>query len=299
VLQTSPKNLPAMLALARLYAPKNPAKAMEMAKAANQIAPDNVEAMRILGEAAYQTGDFKLAVTWLQQSTKNDPNNALEHFDYARAAYNVGDVPTAQAELQSALNLNLPAPQSAEAQQMLNLINLAASPASAGAGSQAVADILKKNANYVPALMAQAAIQLQNSELPAAAANGEKILVQLPDFAPAQRLLAIAYATDPSKAGRAYDLSMKARNKYPGDPALARATGIIVFQQGDFSRAERLLTICAAGPEANAETYYYLGSAQFQLKEHIASKASLQQALALKLSGPAADNAKKMLSQLK
>jgi len=299
VLQTNPKNLPATLALARLYAPKNPAKAMEMAKAANQIAPDNVEAMRIMGEAAYQTGNFKLAVTWLQLSSKNDPNNAQEHFDYARAAYNIGDVPTAQAELQSALSLNLPASQAAEAQQMLNLMNLAANPASAGAGSQSVADILKNNPNYVPALMAQAALQLQNSDLTTAAANGEKILAQLPDFTPAQRLLAIAYATDPNKAGRAYDLAMKARNKYPDDPALARAIGIIVFQQGDFSRAERLLIACASAPDANAETYYYLGSAQFQLKEHIASKASLQQALALKLTGPPADNAKKMLGQLK
>jgi tetratricopeptide (TPR) repeat protein len=297
VLHTDPNNLTAMIALARLYVPSNLARAMEMAKAANKAAPDNVEAMHLMGQIAYQTGDFKLAASWLQQSSKNQPDDAQEQFDYARAAYNIGDVPTAQAALQSALNLNLPAPQSAEAQRMLDMINLAANPSPPPAASQQVADLLKANPGYVPAIMADAVIHWQNSGT--AAADGEKVLAQLPDFAPAQRLLAIIYARDPGKTARAYEMAMKARNSYPDDSALAKATAIIVLQQGDYSRAERLLLTCTAGPDADAETYYYLGSAQFQLKEHIASKSSLQQALALKLSGPLADNAKKMLAQLK
>jgi len=49
----------------------------------------------------------------------------------------------------------------------------------------------------------------------------------------------------------------------------------------------------------DAALFYYLGTAQFHLNNRLESKASLQQALALKLSGPAADAAKKMLSELK
>jgi Flp pilus assembly protein TadD len=94
-------------------------------------------------------------------------------------------------------------------------------------------------------------------------------------------------------------LAMKARQEYPDDPALLKATGIIIFQQGDFSRAASLLTDCAANAGADPEIYYYLGAAQYQLKNRAASKASLQQAMALKLSGPLADSARQMLGDLK
>ena len=299
VLQTQPKNLPALIALARLYASKDPVKAMAMARNASQIAPDNAYVTQIMGRLAFQSGDFKFAASCLQQTARNLPDDALAQFDYARAAYNIGDVPTAQSSLQNALGLNLPAPQAAEAQQMLDLIALANNPTQAVAASQRVADVLKSHPDYVPALMAQAVIHWQNSHLTAAAADGEKILGLLPDFAPAQRLLAILYSNDPAQAAHAYDLAMKARHDFPDDPALAKATAIIVFQQGDFSRAARLLAACAAGPDADAETYYYLGSAQFQLHNHAASKSSLQRALTLKLSGQPAENAKKMLAELK
>ncbi len=299
VLQTDPKNVPAMVALARLYAPKDSAKAMQMAKAANQAAPNNVDAMHIMGQIAYQGGDFKLAASWLQQAVKNQPNDAQFQFNYARAAYNIGNIPAAKAALQSALDLNLPPPQSTEAQRLLDMIGLAANPSQAVAASQRVKDILAGDPNYVPAIMAQAVIQMQNSDLAKAAANGEKILARLPDFAPAQRLLAIVYSKDPGKTSRAYELAMKARDDYPDDTALAKAIAIIVFQQGDYSRAERLLATCVGNSDADAETYYYLGSAQVQQRENVAGKASLQHALAMHLSGPLADNAKKLLAAMK
>jgi predicted Zn-dependent protease len=179
------------------------------------------------------------------------------------------------------------------------MTRLAANPPQAVAASQQVTDILAGDPNYVPAIMAHAVIQMQNSDSAKAAVDGEKILARLPDFAPAQRLLAIIYSKDPGKTSRAYELAIKARDDYPNDTVLAKAIAIIVFQQGDYSRAERLLATCIGNPDADAETYYYLGSAQVQLRENVAAKASLQQALAMHLSGPLADNAKKMLTTLK
>jgi hypothetical protein len=50
---------------------------------------------------------------------------------------------------------------------------------------------------------------------------------------------------------------------------------------------------------SDAAVFYYLGSAQFHLKNRTESKANLQKALDLKLAGPAAAAAKQMLSELK
>jgi predicted Zn-dependent protease len=149
--------------------------------------------------------------------------------------------------------------------------------------------------------MAQATIQFQKSDPTSAAATCEKILVSRPEFPPAQRLLAIIYSAsnDPAKMSRAYEMAMKARDSYPADNAVAKAAAIIIFKKGDYERAARLLKDCASKPDADAEIYYYLGSAQFQLHDRKSSKSSLTQALSLKLSGSQADDAKNMLNQIK
>ena len=56
---------------------------------------------------------------------------------------------------------------------------------------------------------------------------------------------------------------------------------------------------CSVKMNTDPEIFYYLGASQLQLKQRIAGKTSLQQALTLKLSGPLADSAKKLLSEAK
>ena len=298
VLKADPKNLTAMLNLAILYGAKDPSKGLDMAKSANSLAPDNSQVSAVLGWLAYQAGDFKLAATQLQLAVKAQSDDPQVQYEYALAAYNTGDTADAQTAAQNALTLNLPASQSAGAKQLIDMITLAGNPAQAVAASQRIDGILKANPNYAPALLVQAVIKLQAPDNAAAADACEKILAQLPDFAPAQRLLAIIYSASPDKASRGYDLAMKARNTYPNDPALAKATAIIIFQQGDYSRAARLLNNCLDASGSDPEVYYYLGAAQTQTKSPQA-KSSLQQALKLNLSGPEADNARKLLAGMK
>ncbi len=299
VLKTDPKNFMAMLNLAQLYASKDVTKASALAKAAYAQASDNPDAEHIYGLLAGQTGDYKLSASLLQQAAQNRPNDPQFLFDFAQAAYRVGNVSDAQAAMQNAMQLNLPAPQSTEARRWLDLVRLAANPAQAPAASAQVTEILKAEPDYVPALMVLGVVHEHDADATASAAAYEKILARYPDFAPAQRQLAILYARDPAKADRAAALAAKARAAFPNDAALTKATGIIAFQQGDFSKAASILKSSAAVNGDDAELFYYLGSAQFKLKQTQASKVSLNQALALKLAGPQADAAKQMLSQLK
>ncbi len=299
VLQTDSRNLMAMLNLAQLYASKDVAKASALAKAAYAQAPDNPDAEHVYGLLAGQTGDYKLSASLLQQAAQNRANDPRFLFDFAQAAYRVGNVSDAQTAMQNAVQLNLPAPQATEARRWLDLVSLAGDPAQASAASARVADILKAEPDYAPALMVLGVIHEHDADATVAAAAYEKILARYPDFAPAQRQLAILYARDPAKADRASTLAAKARAAFPDDAALTKATGIIAFQQGDFSKAASILKSNATVNRDYAELFYYLGTAQFKLKDAKAAKASLQQALALKLAGPQADAAKQMLGQLK
>ena len=301
ILKAVPKNLDAMLNLTRLYEAKDKgtSKAYEMAQAANKIAPYNPEVTHNLGRLAFESGDYPLAASVLQQTLQTQPNDAPLLFDYAQAAYSIGKIPEAQTALQSSLAANLPAATAARARQMLDLIGLAAAPAQAADASSRIGAILKAEPDNVPALMAQAAASEAKADTAGAAQACEKILGRYPDFAPAAKQLARLYAATPGKADRAYELATKALKAFPNDPALMKIMGVILVQRGDYSRAVNLLKQSAATLNSDAELFYYLGTAQFHLKNRTESKASLQQALALKLSGQPAESAKKMLSEIK
>jgi tetratricopeptide (TPR) repeat protein len=299
VLQAAPNNLTALLNLAQLDETKDAAKAYDLAKSAYKLAPDSPVAVRIYGHLAYQNGDFKLANALLQQAVQNQTDDPQTFFDFGQAAYSLGKISDAQTAMQNALQLNLPAPQSTEARRLLDLIGLAADPVQAVAATARISGILKSEPGYVPALMVAGVIDERNANGSSAEVAYEKVLAQYPDFSPAQRQLAILYSKDPAKLRQAHDLATKARAVYPDDAALTKATGIVLFLQGDYSHAANLLKDAAASLPTDPELFYYLGTAQFKLNENRAAKASLQGALNLKLSGQLADSAKQMLGQLK
>jgi len=186
-----------------------------------------------------------------------------------------------------------------EARRFLAMTDLADKPAQALAAQSQVEAILKSAPDYVPALMVKATIAEQKPDLAMAGRTYEDVLNHYPDFAPAQKQLAILYAKDQNNNAKAYALAVKARQAFPDDPVVTKTLGAILIQKGDYGRAVNLLKESAVKNSADAEVFYYLGAAQFQLKSRAESKVNLQQALTLKLSGQQAAAARQMLSELK
>jgi tetratricopeptide (TPR) repeat protein len=299
VLQAVPKNLDALVNLTRLYAAKDTPKAYELAKAANKLAPYDPEVLHELGRLAFASGDYNLAAGTLQQALQSQPNNAEWLYDYGLAAYATGKVTPARTALQSAVSQNLPAADAARTRRMLDMIALAGTPGQAAAASTRIAEILKAEPGDVPALMARGAAGEAAADHAAAEQVFEQVLSHYPDFAPAQKELARLYSAEPGKIDRAYAASVKAHDALPDDPETAKILGIILVQRGDYSRAAALLAQSAAKLNSDAEVFYYLGTAQFHLKNRVDSKASLQKALSLNLSAPLAATARQVLSELK
>ena len=298
-LQANPQNVTAMVNLARLYAPKDPQKAFNMAKAAYNLTPNDPLVTHTLGHLAFLTGDYKWSLSLLQLTAQAQPQNPDALYDLGEALYSAGKVPDSRTAMQNALQTGTAFTQTNEARRFLAMTDLAGKPAQALAAQPQVESILKSTPDYVPALMVKAAIAEQKPDLAAAVQTYESVLKHYPDFTPAQKQLAILYAQDPKNDAKAYPLAVKARDAFPADSEVARTLGIIVYRQGDNSRAANLLQESARQRTGDAELMYYLGMAQYRLKHNAESKTALQRALDLKLSGASATEAKRVLAELK
>jgi tetratricopeptide (TPR) repeat protein len=302
ILTANPSNVGALVNLARLYsAHGNDAhKAIEFAKSAYKIAPNDPAISPILGRLALQTGDCKWAASLLQQASRQQPQNPEVLFDFALASYSVGRVSDAASNAKSALEVGTGFSRADAATRFLNMIALAGDPDQAAASASRVQDILKSQPDYVPALMVMGEIEDQKPDIHAAEQVYEKVLSLYPDFGPAKRRLAILYAADqPADNQKALQLATQAREAFPEDPDVAKALGILAYGQGDYARSSRLLQESASMLNGDAKVFYYLGMDQYRLKQQTESKRSLQRALDLSLPGELASEARRVLAELK
>jgi tetratricopeptide (TPR) repeat protein len=299
ILKANPNNVKIMLDLARLYSLNNLPKAFEIAKNAYKVTPQDPDVSCLLGRLAYQSKNYKWALSLLEETAQVQPNNPTVQFDLARAAYSLGKVSEARSSFQVALAQGLAAPQAGQAKQCLELLadlEQPVLPQTAGPRSTA---ILQSDPENVPALMVAALALEQKSGFDAAARDYEKVLGIFPDFAPAQKKLALLYAKNPNRIQEASALALKARQSFPNDSELTKFLGVILCQQGDYQQAVNYLTLSATDRQNDPELFYYLGLAQFHLHYSAESKTSLRRALDLKLSASLASEAHKLLLQIK
>lgn len=296
-LKQNPQNAQLMSRLARLYISLNQSdKALDLVKQAHKIAPNDGEISFMLGRLVFQSGDYNWAASLLQEAAPKLPNRPDVKYDLAWSYYSIGRVDDAAATMQSAAPA-LTGGRQAEAKQFLTLLAAAKAP-TADAAAQA-GQILRTNADYVPALMVSAALAEQQNKPTDARALYEKVLAKYPLFVPATRSLAFLYAQPPADEQKAYDYAMKARPVYPDDTRLTRTLGILCYRRGDYARASQLLQQSSATPNKDGELLYYLGMAHYQLKQKTQSKTELQAALSLNLESKLADDARKTLAELK
>jgi uncharacterized protein HemY len=124
------------------------------------------------------------------------------------------------------------------------------------------------------------------------------ILRRLPDFAPAQKRLAMLYAQDPSTVAAAYDLATKARKTLPDDPELAELLGRLSYEKKEYPRAVQLLQESARKQALDADSLFYLGMSQLQGRQKAEAREVLDQALVAGLQEPLAAEAKRALAEL-
>lgn len=274
-------------------------KALAWAKEANALAPQDPQIAHTLGRLAYQAGDYPSAFNLLSESARKLPNDPQVLFDLAWSSYSLGNVAEAESALRIVAQAGPSFAGAAEAKRGLELIAAcgAATPA-----TQTLADAkqaLATDPNYVPALMVSALADERQGKFDEAARTYERILGRFPAFTPASRNLALLCYGHLRDEAKAYTLAAKAAEALPGDPELANALGILCYRRGEYGRSALWLQDSLRNRTPRPETLYYLGMAQFRLKERDESKQNLKRALELNLQTDLASEAKRVLADLK
>jgi tetratricopeptide (TPR) repeat protein len=299
-LKLNPKLTVATTKLAQLYAGplQNKEKALAYAKKARELAPADPGIAALVGKVAYESGNFAWSYSLLQETARQRQNDPALLHDLAWAAYSVGKVNEARDTMQKVLTNNPDSSQAADAKEFLALTTLDEKPKELIAAESEVQRPLKSNPDYVPALMAQAALDAQGGQIKPATETYAGILRRFPDFAPAQKRLAALYAQDPSTVGVAYDLATKARNTLPDDPEVSELLGRLSYEKKEYPRAIQLLHESARKKSLGADSLFYLGMSQFQAKQTAEARGALNQALTAGLQEPLATEAKRALANL-
>jgi tetratricopeptide (TPR) repeat protein len=299
-LKLNPKLAAATTKLAQLNAGplQNKEKALAYAKKARELAPADPQVAGILGKVAYQSGNFTWSYSLLQDAVRQRANDPSILHDLAWAAYSLGKVNEARDAMQKVLTNNPDSSQAADAKKFLALTALDENPKELMAAEIDVQKELKSNSEYVPALMAEAALLAQRGQIKPATEMYNDVLRRLPDFAPAQKRLATLYAQDPSTVAAAYDLATKARKTLPDDPELSELLGRFSYEKKEYPRAIQLLQESARKRPLDADSLFYLGMSQLQARQKTEARGVLNQALVAGLHEPLATEAKRALTDL-
>jgi Flp pilus assembly protein TadD len=279
LLAQDPSDEPALARLARLYASRGEtARALALAKSARALDPADTTAARVLASLACQSGDYPWAVSLLSEAAGRRPGDPEILFDLARAWFGAGRVPESAEAIRTVLALPGPFSRTAEATRLLDLIGLE-DHASAGEVGR-VAAALRADPVDVAALMAQGAIAQRAGDPAAARRAFAGALAADPHFLPAARRIVVLAAANPGDDGPALAAASAARDAYPDDPGLAKACGILMYRTGNYTGAAGLLEESAGRRSDDADLMYYLGMAQYRLRDK-SSRATLQRALSL------------------
>ncbi len=261
--------------------------------------PDDPTISFLLARLVLANGDFKYALSLLQQTDQKQPRDPEVLFYLGNAYYSVGRVTDADAALQNALNANPSFSHAAQTKAFLDLVHASETPEKAAEAESTAKGILSSDPTNVPALMIVAGASEKRADEVGAIASYQKALQRYPDFLPAIRRLVVLSSDNSATNQAIYDLAMKARQAYPSDPDVARALGIIYYSRADYSAAARLLHESTQSGKTDGVSLYYLGMAHFQLKETKEARDALQRSLPLNLPSQLAEQARKILDQLK
>ena len=145
--------------------------------------------------------------------------------------------------------------------------------------------------------MARAALEAQRNETKPAAATYAEILRLRPDFAPAQKQLAVIYANNAGDRPAAYELAAKARKALPDDPDLAQVLAELSYDRKEFAYTRQLLRDSEGRKPLGARQLYYLGMACWQTKEKTQSQDALKRAIEAGLPESLSAEARRVLAQ--
>ena len=294
----SPTNASFALGIVRiLEAQGEGEKALEAAKAARKVAAADADVARALGRIASRQGQHSWGLSLLREAARGRPDIAEIQLDLAQGAVAAGDHREAEAALQELVARHAAHPLAKEAAVLRTFLQAGEPDKPAPA---ALEERRKASPRSAWVLWADGKLAEKAGNTVKARAAYEQLLAAYPEHQMGQQRLAVLWSTvDDADAKRTLEYATKARERFPDDPEVAKALGVVLFRQGNFNRAATLLGEAAQKREQDADVQRYLGLALRQVKRLGDARTALEKALALKLSGEAAEEVRRALEELK
>lgn len=286
--QLNPNLLAANLKLAQFNAGflQNKEKAIELARKARELAPNDPAVAGTLGAIVLRAGNYQWAYSLLQDVAREKSADASVLHSLAWAAYSLGKVSEARQAMQKASAAAAPgSTEKKDAENFLALTVIEETPSQVGSLEQRIKNTLAAQPDYVPALMGGAALKIQRGDAAQAAAIYAEILRRYADFAPAQKQLAAIYAAR-REFDKGYELAVKARATLANDPGLALTLGKLSYQRKEYPYSVQLLEESARAKPLDSEGMYYLGMAYLQTQRMVEGRALLERAIVAGIAEP-------------
>jgi tetratricopeptide (TPR) repeat protein len=301
VLKLNPRFITAVVKLAEIYSNdlNDQEKALEYAKSARDLSPGDAHISLLVGRIAYKAANYTWAYSLLKQASDVLPRDPEALHALGWAAFSLGKIVEATDCMERVARMAPAGPLAEDARRWLALMQIGGDGSPAKAASEELDRALKTDPNYAPALLAQAVIAANNGDANRAITLYQQVLTRFPEYAPAQKRLAMLYAQVPAELPKAYEFASKARKGLPDDVELTRILAEISYQRKDYVRALEFLSEAARKEPLDANHLYYLGICSLQTKDLDHARAALNQALANGLQDPLASDAKRALQDIK
>ena len=274
-------------------------RAIELARRARELAPDDGRVAHTLARLVWRKGDQTWAASLLEEASRRMPEEPRVWYDLGWARYSLGQVSGALEAMRQAQSRKPDAVLAREIEEFQRWVAWASEPPTAAEDVTRVRQAVQTRTNYVPGLMAWAALEARQGNAAEAAQLYERVRGIFPNFMPAMRELALLYAGPLKQPDKAYDLAQRVREADRSDWAVARLVGVLAQQRGDYTRAAAALTEYTRQHPNDAEAFYYLGLAQQRLKLVNEARQALSRAVSLDPNAAFVAEARKVLAELK
>ncbi|MGE3311129.1 MAG: tetratricopeptide repeat protein [Limisphaerales bacterium] len=271
-------------------------RALELARQARQLAPQDPVIAHTAGKAASLAGDHPYAFSLLQDSAGRLPLDTAVRYDFGVAALAVGRLDLTTNAMATVAQSG-PPPLAARAKVFGDLVALALGPTPAQVPAP-LQEAMRAEPGSLVVQFANARLAESRGQTAEAQTAYEKILSIYPSFIPAARQLALLLAGTPGGEGKAYDLALKIRQDLPRDAEVAASLGILACQRGDYRFSIQLLTEATRSRGQDGDALFHLGVAHLGLKQTSEGKAALEKAVAAAPNGKFVPEAKKLLSEI-
>jgi tetratricopeptide (TPR) repeat protein len=297
VLALNPKFATAAANLARMHLVANPAKALEYAKGARDLAPADPAIAANLGVTVSQMGDHAWAYSLLQQAVAQANPAPGVLFEFGRVAYRLGKSKEAKNAFERALASAQTRPIAESIRTHLRMLQIIDQRSVDAAALQEVAAAHEKDPNSLVSRVAEAVLMERKSDWVAAGGAYREILKKHPAFPIAQARLA-AVQLQVGNWNEALELASAARKAMPEDPLAALVLGETSFRNKDYRRAADYFAEGARSEPLNARQLFMMGASYFGLQDRSRSESALKHAIKEGLPDAERSEAERMLKQL-